>query len=192
MNTSFLIDLCEDMVFSPKPTPTIHGPRGGGGTPNFKWHGWSNGGKNRNPKKSHADFASHKNFQSNYAARTRRNYHESSDCFQYPKKFLLKSSSPKKYLPKFSYPNKILKSKISNPKKSFDHPCHLKSKEPPPPPPGSWTQALMNTSYWPLWSRHLHLHRRTGWGGEGGCSPLKFWATQSFWAARENLGKASF
>ena len=31
INTSFLIDLCEDMVFSPKPTPTIHGPRGGGG-----------------------------------------------------------------------------------------------------------------------------------------------------------------
>ena len=30
-------------------------------------------------------------------------------------------------------------------------------------------------------------------GGEGGCShPPKFWATQIFWAARENLGKASF
>ena len=28
-------------------------------------------------------------------------------------------------------------------------------------------------------------------GGEGGCSPPKFWATQIFWAARENLGKAS-
>ena len=35
-------------------------------------------------------------------------------------------------------------------------------------------------------------HRRTGWGGEGGCSPPKFWATQIFWAARENLGKTSF
>ena len=35
-------------------------------------------------------------------------------------------------------------------------------------------------------------HRRTGRGGEGGCSPPKFWATQIFWAARENLGKASF
>ena len=31
-----------------------------------------------------------------------------------------------------------------------------------------------------------------GQGGEGGCSPPKFWATQIFWAARENLGKASF
>ena len=29
-------------------------------------------------------------------------------------------------------------------------------------------------------------------GGEGGFSPPKFWATQIFWAARENLGKASF
>ena len=27
----------------------------------------------------------------------------------------------------------------------------------PPSPPGSWTQALTNTSYWPLWSRHLNL-----------------------------------
>ena len=35
-------------------------------------------------------------------------------------------------------------------------------------------------------------HRRTGRGGEGGCSPPKFWATQIFWAARENLGKARF
>ena len=36
------------------------------------------------------------------------------------------------------------------------------------------------------------VHRRTGQGGEGGCNPPKFWATQIFWAARENLGKASF
>ena len=35
-------------------------------------------------------------------------------------------------------------------------------------------------------------HRRTGRGGEGGCSSPKFWATQIFWAARENLGKVSF
>ena len=38
----------------------------------------------------------------------------------------------------------------------------------------------------------INYHRRTGRGGEGGCSPPKFWATQIFWAARENLGKASF
>ena len=35
-------------------------------------------------------------------------------------------------------------------------------------------------------------HWRTGRGGEGGCSPPKVWATQIFWAARGNLGKASF
>ena len=37
-----------------------------------------------------------------------------------------------------------------------------------------------------------HSHRRMGRGGEGGCSPPKFWETHIFWAAREILGKASF
>ena len=68
----------------------------------------------------------------NYTAMKRGNYHESSDCFEYPNKSLLKSSYPKKYLPHFT-PKKILKSKISNPKKSFDYRylCHLKSGVPP-------------------------------------------------------------
>ena len=36
-------------------------------------------------------------------------------------------------------------------------------------------------------------HRRTGrGGGRGGLQPPKVWATQIFWAARGNLGKASF
>ena len=39
-------------------------------------------------------------------------------------------------------------------------------------------------------------HRRTGRGGGGGgggaAAPSKFWATQIFWAVRENLSKASF
>ena len=50
------------------------GPQGGGGgTPDFKWQGWSSGVKNQNPeksldkilalKKSHAEFPSNKNFQ---------------------------------------------------------------------------------------------------------------------------------
>ena len=43
-----------------------------------------------------------------------------------------------------------------------------------------------------LYTQSLGDHRRTGRGDEGGCSPPKVWATQSFWAARENLGKASF
>ena len=38
----------------------------------------------------------------------------------------------KKYLPKFSNPPKIPKFRISHSKKSFDHPCHLKSGVPPP------------------------------------------------------------
>ena len=49
-----------------------------------------------------------------------------------PKKSVLKLSYPKKFLPKFSYPNKIPNSKISNPKKSFHHSCHLKFGDPPP------------------------------------------------------------
>ena len=40
-------------------------------------------------------------------------------------------------------------------------------------------------------SDYMRIGVRAG-GGEGGCSPPKFWATQIFWAARENLGKASF
>ena len=38
----------------------------------------------------------------NQVARIGGNYHESSDCFEYPKKSLLKSSYPKKCLPQFS------------------------------------------------------------------------------------------
>ena len=87
-------------------------------------------GFKQNLKKSHAEFTSHKNFQRNYAARIRGNYHEPSNCFEYPIKPLLKSSYPKKYLQKFPT-QKIPKLKISNPKKSFDPPCHLKSGVPP-------------------------------------------------------------
>ena len=43
------------------------------------------------------------------------------------KKFLHKSSHPSQIF----IPKKILESKISSPKKSFDHPCHLKSRVPP-------------------------------------------------------------
>ena len=35
-------------------------------------------------------------------------------------------------------------------------------------------------------------HRRTGRGVGGAAAPSKFWATQIFWAVRENLSKASF
>ena len=45
-----------------------------------------------------------------------RHYHESSDCFEYPPKIPTYIKPPKNILAKFFYP-----------KKSFDHPCHLKS-----------------------------------------------------------------
>ena len=38
------------------------------------------------------NFSSHNNFQRNYAAGILGNYHESSDCLEYPKKFVLRSS----------------------------------------------------------------------------------------------------
>ena len=57
--------------------------------------------------------------------------------FWIPQKFLLKSCYPppptKKNLHNFPT-QKIPISKISNPKKSFDHPCHFKSGVPPPAP----------------------------------------------------------
>ena len=49
------------------------------------------------PNKFRAEFPSHKNqFHRNYAAEIRGNYQESSDCFEYPQKSLLKSSHPQK------------------------------------------------------------------------------------------------
>ena len=54
--------------------------------------------QNLTPKKSLAAFPSHKKFPESIKW---SNYHESSDCFEYPKKCLPKSSCPK-----FSYPKK--------------------------------------------------------------------------------------
>ena len=94
------------------------------------WQGWSNGGKNQNPKKSHAEFPIHQNFQRNYTARICGNYHKSLDLFWIPKSLYLNQAT-QKILAKIFLPKKILKSKISNPKKSLDHPGHLKSRVPP-------------------------------------------------------------
>ena len=44
------------------------------------------------------------------------NYHESSDCFEYPRKSVVKSSYPKKFLTKFSYPKKSQNQKFQTPK----------------------------------------------------------------------------
>ena len=56
--------------------------------------------------------------------------HKCSYRFEYPKEFLLNQATQKSTRQNFQ-PPKILKLKISNPKKSFDHPCHLKSRVPP-------------------------------------------------------------
>ena len=55
-------------------------------------------------------------YSRNYAAGISGNYHESSHCFNYPQKILLKSSYPRKYLPKFSYPKKAWNRKFLTPK----------------------------------------------------------------------------
>ena len=47
--------------------------------------------------------------------------------FWIPKKICSLIKLPEKILNKIFLPKKIQKSKISNPKKSLDHPCHLKS-----------------------------------------------------------------
>ena len=86
------------------------------------------------PKNPMMNFQPIKIYSRNYVAWIGGNYHEFSDCFECPKKSLLKSSYPKNTCHNFP-PKKIPKSKIPNPKKSFDYPCHLKSGVPPPPPP---------------------------------------------------------
>ena len=55
-------------------------------TTDIKWRWWSNRGKNQNPQKTPGPKISH---------------HKSWDCFEYPKKSLLKSSHPIQYFPNF-------------------------------------------------------------------------------------------
>ena len=63
--------------------------------------------KNLTPKKSHAEFPSHKNFERNYARKSAEIYGNLRKLSYYnPQKSLLKSNYQKKYLPKFSYPKK--------------------------------------------------------------------------------------
>ena len=68
-------------------------------------------------------------YSRNYVNRILGNYHESSDCFKYPQNsYLIKL--PKKLFAKIFLLTKIPKSEISDPKKSFDHLCHLKAGVP--------------------------------------------------------------
>ena len=98
----------------------------GRGILDFKWQGWWNGAKiktpkksldqNLAPKKSHAEFPSLKNFQKALNDITR-------------KIETLVLNTPKKSLVNRATQNNP-KSKISNPKKSFDYLFHLKSRVP--------------------------------------------------------------
>ena len=127
---------------------------GGGGIPDFKWQGWSNGAKNQNPEKSlglstnpkkspdqkltpqisHAEFLSLENLQKEkpvwlYLNRrtTWLGYTGSTTNLQ-----IVLNSQKNPCLNQATQENtcqiflskKIPKSKISNPKKFLDHPCH--------------------------------------------------------------------
>ena len=81
-------------------------------------------------KKSHVEFPSHKNFQRNYAAKIRGNYHESSDWIP-PKNPYLNQATQKNTCQNFRT-QKNPEIENFNPKKSFNHPCHLKFELPPP------------------------------------------------------------
>ena len=54
--------------------------------------------------------------------------------FLIPPKVPTKNQATPKNTCHIFIPKKIPESKISNPKKSFNHPCHLKSQVPPAPP----------------------------------------------------------
>ena len=90
-------------------------------TPDFKWQGSSNGGKNQNQKhslglqkkktqkilqtpKNRPNFLVIKIYSWNYATETcySSNFHESFRLLWIPKKSLLKSSYPKRYCRRFS------------------------------------------------------------------------------------------
>ena len=107
--------------------------------------------KNKTEKKSHAEFPSLKNFRKalndirwkimfwktsfvvlicrnmwpGYAVITRI-----FRLFWISPKLPNWTKPPKKIPAKISYPKEILELKISNPKKPFDHPCHLESQVP--------------------------------------------------------------
>ena len=76
--------------------------------------------QNLTPKKPMLNFRAIKIFrgttQPGYVGIIRRNYHESSDCLEYPTKSLVKSSYPKKYLPNFPYPKKSWNKKFQTSK----------------------------------------------------------------------------
>ncbi len=133
-------------------------PQGGGGTPACKWRGWSNRGKIQDPKKSLSlptlpnkipgpkitpkkipcqiapklpggtitlkfDYS----LYHKYAKAAPRHF----SSFLILQKSPVWIRSPQKNTCQIFQPKKIPESKISNPKKSFDHPHHLQAGVPP-------------------------------------------------------------
>ena len=77
---------------------------GGGGTPDFNWQGQKMPGPKCNSRKIRCRISKPQKFPEALNDITRKieygirgNYYESSDCFEYPQKSLLKSSYPQKY-----------------------------------------------------------------------------------------------
>ena len=67
-------------------------------------------------------------------------YHESSDCFEYPKKSLLQIKPPKKNTCQILLPPKNPGIETFKATKSSHHPRHLKSEVHPPPPVSVFTR----------------------------------------------------
>ena len=88
--------------------------------------------QNLTPKKSHAEFPSHKNFQKALNDITRRIEILVFNTQKTP----YFNQATQEILAKIFQPKKLQKSKFSTPQKSFDHSCHLKSGAPPPRPAG--------------------------------------------------------
>ena len=120
-----------------------------GGIPYFKWQGWSNGGKNKPPQeipsasnktpqnpwtkiqppKNPTPNSSHKNFQKRpeYGI-----YHESSDCFEYPKISYINQAAPK-ILAKIFLSKRNPEIENFKPKKILRSSLSLEIRSTPPP-----------------------------------------------------------
>ena len=111
----------------------VHNPSGG--TLDFKWREWLNGGKNQNPKKSLDQELTPQKCQAKLFVLFLQNYNLARIRKYYlvlntPKNPYFKSNHQKINTWQIFLPKKILESKISNPPKSFYYACHLKSGVP--------------------------------------------------------------
>ena len=77
--------------------------------------------------------------------------HESSDCFEYPKKIPTLIKPPKENVRQIFLAKKIPESITSNPKKSFDHPPLLETQSTPP----GLSRVIENADAWRKGDRRL-------------------------------------